>query len=129
VTPTRDLIDPYLRRRSRRGFRGYPAATVAYYGPDDARATKVAVALVVSERAEPSEPRMWTVEEGDARVDPFVRAAVVDCVRAARAVSVVVADGILGCPHEEGADYPEGGSCPECPFWVGRERWSGALVE
>ncbi len=125
---TGDLVDPYLRKRSRRGFRGYPAATVAYYGPDDARATKVVVAIVPSEGVEPAEPRTWAVADGDARGDPFVSAAVVDHVRAAKAVTVVVAEGILGCPHEEGVDYPEGTSCPECPFWEGRERWSGKLV-
>jgi hypothetical protein len=29
---------------------------------------------------------------------------------------------MLGCPHEEGIDYPEGEACPACPFWAGRER-------
>jgi hypothetical protein len=29
--------------------------------------------------------------------------------------SPVVADGIIGCPHEEGVDYPEGKYCPQCP--------------
>jgi hypothetical protein len=29
---------------------------------------------------------------------------------------------MLGCPHDEGIDYPEGEACPEYPFWVGRER-------
>jgi hypothetical protein len=36
--------------------------------------------------------------------------------------SVVVTDGIIGCPHEEGVDYPEGKSCPQCPYWAGRDR-------
>ena len=40
------------------------------------------------------------------------------------AVSVFVAGKILGCPHEEGVDYPEGGACPDCPFWAGRDRWA-----
>jgi hypothetical protein len=38
---------------------------------------------------------------------------------------VVSPDVIIGCPHEEGIDYPEGGVCPECPFWAGRDRFSG----
>jgi hypothetical protein len=27
----------------------------------------------------------------------------------------------LGCPHEEGPDYPEGEDCPFCPFWRGKQ--------
>lgn len=31
-------------------------------------------------------------------------------------------DSVFGCPHEEGIDYPEGASCPHCPYWAGRDR-------
>jgi hypothetical protein len=30
--------------------------------------------------------------------------------------------------HEEGIDYPEGEACPRCPFWAGRDRWTGQSV-
>ena len=43
-----------LEKRAKQGFRGYPIATIAFYG-------------------------------------------------------------IIGCPHEEGTDYPEGKSCPSAP--------------
>jgi RNA polymerase sigma factor (sigma-70 family) len=33
-------------------------------------------------------------------------------IKAQHVRSVVVTDGIIGCPHEEGVDYPEGKSCP-----------------
>ena len=36
-----------LREKSRRRFRGYPVATVAYYGLDTTKATKVAVAVIL----------------------------------------------------------------------------------
>ena len=42
--------------------------------------------------------------------------------------SVVMPDRIIGCPHEEGVDYPEGQSCPQCPYWAGRDRFTGKLV-
>jgi hypothetical protein len=42
--------------------------------------------------------------------------------------SLVMAPRILGCPHEEGVDYPEGSVCPSCPFWAGRDRWAGSVV-
>jgi hypothetical protein len=35
---------------------------------------------------------------------------------------------IIGCPHEEGIDYPEGSMCPKCPFWSSRDRWTGELL-
>jgi hypothetical protein len=38
-----------LLKRARKGFRGYPVATIALYGPDDRRATKVAVGIVTRE--------------------------------------------------------------------------------
>src|ERR1700746_25655 len=41
-----------LRKNARRGLRGYPVATVALYGPDDARAAKLTVGIVPAEDAE-----------------------------------------------------------------------------
>ena len=35
-----------LEKKARRGFRGYPVATLAFYGPNDERASKVAVGIV-----------------------------------------------------------------------------------
>src|SRR5258706_1030363 len=37
-----------LPKRARKGFRGYPVATIAFYGPDDRHATKVAVGIVLA---------------------------------------------------------------------------------
>jgi len=42
-----------LRKKADRGFAGYPVATVAYYGPDDKVATKVAVGIISGEDQEP----------------------------------------------------------------------------
>jgi hypothetical protein len=41
---------------------------------------------------------------------------------------VVAADRNMGCPHEEGKDFPVGGDCPFCPFWKGKQG-SGADPE
>ena len=30
--------------------------------------------------------------------------------------------GNMGCPREEGEDFPMGGDCPFCPFWKGKTR-------
>lgn len=37
-------------------------------------------------------------------------------------------DKIIGCPHEEGKDYPMGKKCPQCPFWVNRDRWTVEII-
>ena len=113
-----------LAKRSRRGFRGFPAATVAYYGPDEARASKVVVTIVPSKGAEPTHQASFTVGTGDLREDPFVGEQVMAFVEKHEAASVFVAEEILGCAHEEGVDYPEGAACPSCPFWAERDRWA-----
>ena len=117
-----------LRKKARRGFAGYPVATVAYYGPDDRHATKVAVAIVPQEEAEPDVLERWFGEERDVRRDHGINREILDFIRLHGARSVVMTDGIIGCPHEEGIDYPEGEACPRCPFWAGRDRWAGADV-
>jgi hypothetical protein len=66
---------------AKKGFRGYPVATIAYYGPDDKRASRVAVGIAERENGEPA--------------------------------------------RDEGIDYPEGIAFPQCPFWAGRDRWTG----
>ena len=121
-------IYPALRKRAGRGFRGYPVATVAYYGPSDSSASKVAVAILPAEGAEPSALRRWHSTSGDIRRDSNVGDAIVRFLKEAAVQSVVLADGIIGCPHEEGIDYPEGQPCPACPFWANRDRWSGQPI-
>jgi hypothetical protein len=118
-----------LTKRSNRGFRGYPIATVAFYGPDDRRASKVAVGIVPTEDAEPSELERWFSDAGDVRDDAETVAAIMTFIDRHGATSVVVDERILGCPHEEGIDYPEGEKCPQCPFWASRDRWTGELLQ
>ena len=42
-----------LSKRAKRGFRGYPIATVALYGPDDPAATKLTVGIVPASMPRP----------------------------------------------------------------------------
>jgi hypothetical protein len=58
-----------LSTRAKRGFRGYPLATVALYGPDDRTATKFAVGIVPAEHADATELRRWFSEGADIRND------------------------------------------------------------
>ncbi len=117
-----------LRKKAKRGFRGYPIATVAFYGPDDRRASKVAVGIVADGSGEVVELERWFAEEADARSDLDIGEAIEAFVRSRNVRSVVMGDRIIGCPHEEGIDYPEGQACSECPYWAGRDRFSGERV-
>ena len=46
--------DKWLREKAKQGMRGYPVGTVAFYGPDNRRASKVAVSVIRTEGAEPA---------------------------------------------------------------------------
>jgi len=119
--------DSPLKKKARRGFRGFPAATIAFYGPDDRRASKVAIGIVVAEGADPVMERLFA-EDGDARTDPAIGASILRLLQDQGVKSVMMTDGIIGCPHEEGIDYPDGQVCPQCPFWAHRNRWTGEIV-
>ena len=117
-----------LRGKGRRGFRGYPVATVAYYGPDATRATKVAVGVILDEGNEPGAIERWHSTETDVRFDQEICGAVLEFMAAWRVKTVVLSAGITGCPHEEGVDYPTGQECEACPYWADRDRWSGKVI-
>jgi len=127
IAPVKIRRDPRqsLRKKARRGFRGYPVASIAYYGPDDQRASKIAVGIISAEGAEAEPLERWFSEVGDVRTDRDIGLLVVEFIRQHGAKSVVITDRIIGCPHEERIDYAEGQSCPRCPFWTSRDRWSG----
>jgi hypothetical protein len=59
-----------LRKKARKRLRGWPIATIAFYGPNLHQATKAAVGIVPSENAEVEELRAWIVDRGDIRDDP-----------------------------------------------------------
>lgn len=117
-----------LQKRARRGYQGHPAATVAYYGPDASRASKVAVGIILREGEPVSDLRRWFTDSSDARLDPEINQEILEFVADHHVKTVAINPELMGCPHEEGIDYPEGGVCPHCPFWAGRDRFTGEYV-
>jgi hypothetical protein len=115
-----------ILKKAKKGFKGYPIATLAYYGPTDQKATKLVVGIIHQEHADPEQMKKW-FSDGDIRADYDVFEEVADFIKANGAGTVVISDRIIGCPHEEGIDYPEGRYCPLCPFWEGRNRWTGRV--
>jgi hypothetical protein len=118
-----------LWKKARRGFSGYPVATVAFYGPDDKVATKVSVGIVAVENEGPVALERWFSETGDVRNEYNIIEKILQFIRAHGAKSVAMVDRVIGCPHEEGVDYPEGSACPRCLFWAHRERWTGEAIQ
>jgi hypothetical protein len=125
------MDDRYVKRlhkKARKGLRGWPIATIAFYGPNLDQATKVAVGIVPSEKAEVEELRDWKVDRGDVRNDPDIAREILEFIEKRRVLSVAMADAIIGCPHQEGIDYA-GEWCPLCEFWRGRERFTGRRTD
>lgn len=112
----------WLDKKSKLGFRGYPVGTVAFHGPDDQHASKVAVAVIVAPDTEPAALQRWFAESGDVRNDAAIFEEIALFLRGHEGHTVTITKEMMGCPHEEGIGYPEGEACPECPFWAGRAR-------
>jgi len=120
----RPLTQSWLGTNSHPAFRGYPVATLAFYGPNDKLATKVVVSVILAESNEPDILNRWFSEgDLDVRHDLAIGEQILAFLKPYAPRSTVVTDRIIGCPHEEGTDYPEGASCPQCPYWAGRDRF------
>jgi hypothetical protein len=128
--PLKEQILKRLRKKAKRGMHCWPTATIAFYGPDASRATKVVVSIIPTAGLEPSEMHDWQIVHGDVRNNPEIAAEMLMFIDTNGAKSVVMTDGLLGCPHQEGIDY-EGEYCPDpaCAFWHGQDRFTYKLVQ
>ena len=116
-----------MRKLNRLKRSEFPLATLAFYGPTDELATKAVVSIVKKEGGEITNLNRWITTLGDIRRDPIIGDEIAQFLKAHKVQSVVTAERIIGCPHEEGKDYPKGTDCPRCPFWVGRDRFTGEM--
>ena len=96
----------------------FPIGSVALYGPDDKTTTKVVAAVITEEGAEPILERWMGTNVTD---NPKVQRGIQEFFQQHQVKSTVVNPGNMGCPHEEGEDFPVGGDCPFCPFWKGKQ--------
>ncbi|HEX4351946.1 MAG TPA: hypothetical protein VHZ95_03510 [Polyangiales bacterium] len=110
-----------IDQKARRGHRGDPVGTVAFYGPNDEYANKLVVGISPDPKAGITETKKWH-SDGDVRKDAAILEDALKFLALSEVRSVVMTDGIFGCPHEEGIDYPEGSECEACSFWKGRTR-------
>ena len=105
----------------------YPAATIAFYGPNDQLATKAVVGIIRKATADVDPLHKWMTTTGDVRRDPAIGEEIQLFLKKHKVRTVVSTEKIIGCQHEEGKDYPEGMDCPFCPFWAGRDRFTGEM--
>lgn len=116
-----------LMKKVRKGHLGYPLATVAFYGPNATRASKVVCGIIRSDGAEPELMKKWHTDR-DVRKSEAIFSQLLLFMEENKCKSVGMVEQILGCPHEEGVDYPEGESCPKCPYWKNRDRFTHEIV-
>lgn len=106
-------------------------ATIAFYGPNANFASKVVA--TVHRDSKHREMRKWhadaAAETVDVRNDPQITAQLGAFLQSFGELrEIVMTEGIIGCPHEEGVDYPEGAHCPLCPYWAGRDRFTHEMI-
>ena len=116
-----------LTKRARKGAKGYPLATVAFYGPTNTIATKLVCGIVKTDGAEAEPMKKWFSEK-DIQKSEKILGEVLSFIENNEVKSVGMVEEIIGCPHEEGIDYPDGESCPECGYWKGRDRFTHELL-
>ncbi|MBN1359693.1 MAG: hypothetical protein JW993_03825 [Sedimentisphaerales bacterium] len=104
-------------------------ATLAFYGPNDQHASKVVAAIAKQDSDDIIDLKRWVSGRNDVRQDAKIQAEIIAFFKQYDVKQVVYTDRIIGCPHEEGPDYPKGQDCPFCPFWAGRDRWTGKMKE
>ena len=113
-----------IAQQAKQGFHGCLVATIAFYGPTAALATKVVASIVRDEGHDPDPLERWFCEDNDVRNDPAIADKIIVFLKEQGVKSVIATDGLIDCPHEEGIDYPEGKSFPQCPYWAGRDRFT-----
>jgi len=116
-----------INKKARKGHKGYPVATIAFYGPTNKVASKLVCSIIKYDGAEPEPMKKW-FSKNDIRKSEKTLKEVLVFIEEHNAKTVGMLDSIIGCPHEEGIDYPEGESCPKCKYWQGRDRFTNELV-
>ena len=103
----------------------FPIASLATYGPDNKTATKIVVGIFSRRgQTEPEPMHRWFKLDGGVDKDPGILGEITGFLKKHRVKQTFTTDLIMGCPHEEGVDYPLGGTCPHCPFWENIDRFT-----
>jgi hypothetical protein len=112
------IKDYEMKHHKRKKRPQYPIGTVALYGPDDKTTTKIAAGVILHDGAKAIIKR-WVAT--DVTTNPKVQQEMKDFFLQHGVKQVAMSQGNMGCPHEEGLDFPHGEDCPFCPFWKGKQ--------
>jgi hypothetical protein len=96
----------------------FPVGAVTMYGPDRTTTTMIVAAVLANEQSMPVN-RRWVGSR--IMADPRVTYEIAEFFLSHDVRSLVFVEENVGCPHEEGLDYPAGEDCPFCPYWKGRQ--------
>jgi hypothetical protein len=78
----------------------YPFATVAFYGPDNTRASKVVVSVIARADADPDPMRKWVSGSTDVRENRQIKSEIQAFLREHRVQQVIATYGTIGCPRD-----------------------------
>jgi len=116
-----------FKKKSKKGFNGYPLATMAFYGLTNRLATKLVLGITNKEGDDP-ELFKWFSEQVDVRSNSKVITEVLKHLKDYKINSILINEKLMGCVHEQDIDY-EGEYCPKCPYWQNRDRITHVKIE
>ena len=93
----------------------FPVGTLVYFGSDDSTVTRIAAIIIPDPGLDPV---IHTWSGLSISTDPQAVREIGEFFQYHKVISVVMTEGVVGCPHDEGIDYPFGSECPHCPFWA-----------
>ena len=113
---------PLLDERGTAGARVLRAVIgpVAYYGPNDQRAGKLVAGIIERKGEQPVAMQKWFSDTIDVREDLQIPEELGTFLEGAGVRTVVMADGIIGCPHERGRRRPRSTSFSQARIRVAR---------
>jgi hypothetical protein len=84
-----------ITNKARKEFNGQPVATIAYYGPTDKDATKVAASIIAQENADPEPIKSW-FSDADVGNNTLMMEELLAFIAEHNTKSVIMTDGIIG---------------------------------
>ncbi|MGF1724229.1 hypothetical protein [Photobacterium nomapromontoriensis] len=87
-----DKAKKRIAKQVKKGFKGYPQISLAYYGKTTELATEVIVGFIQEEGTEPQEQKF--VSENDVRDDETIQSVLVKIIERAGANSVIEREGV-----------------------------------
>jgi hypothetical protein len=86
-----DKAKKRIAKQVKKGLKGYPVISLAYFGKDDQCATEVVISFTLEEGAQAQEERF--VSKTDAREDEVIQTTLVKIIERANAGSVLEVEG------------------------------------